>query len=141
MIHKIVIIANGAFALGFLLLGVYGSIVSDNMGGRQSAVLSVVAGFWIASIVIGLLFRRRVLVLLLSIPVIGFALLFAFILLFAPLAWGNSNLATAYGLQVVALGLILIQIAGILAVFSKRPSGDDRAHPRPELGSKASPAF
>ena len=120
MFLKVLVFFNGAFAAAFLLLGGYGAIAATNPGDSRTALLSLFAGLFVACIMPALRRQSRLAVVLLSLPVIGAAAFFAFILLFAPLAWGDANLPTTYLLQGCAVLLILVQLAGIVAVFSRR---------------------
>jgi hypothetical protein len=116
-------IVNGAIALSLFAVAVYVFFVSETTGNREEAGMVILAAHWFLGICGAFARRSRFWVTVASVPVITLCLLFAFILIFAPLGWGDENLPTARTLQIGALLLGAFQIWGLIAVFaSKRTS-------------------
>ncbi len=109
--------ANVAVAVIFVCMGLYGRLAAHTTGDQSDALVFVTAGMWFALISVGHAAGSRVLVTVTSVPAVIVGALYVFVLLFAPLAWGDSNAVTAYALQAVGLLLIVVQIAGLIAVF------------------------
>jgi hypothetical protein len=101
-------------------LSIFGMVHSKNVSDRQSAFFFLGFGalFWPVSY--GLWIRSRLLVTLISIPIIVVAGGAGFVLLFAPLAWSDSNIGTAYTLQFLSLFFAVLEIASLLNVFASQ---------------------
>jgi NADH:ubiquinone oxidoreductase subunit K len=96
--------------------------MSHNISDRNSALLYLGIGVSFCIVPYGLWIRSRVLVSLISIPLILMLGAVSFMLLFAPFAWGDSNIKTVYLLQLSSLFLAALQIGGLIDVFSARTS-------------------
>ena len=117
MRRRILLTANAAIGVIMISLSVFGLLQSKNMSDRQSAFLFLGFGALFCFVSYGLWMRSRLLVILSSVPIIVVAAVMSFILLFAPLAWGGSNIGTVYMLQFFSLSFVVLQIVSLVNAF------------------------
>ena len=118
MKRRVLLTANAAVGVIIICLSLLGLFQSNNVSDRQSAFLYLGFGALFCLVSYGLLIRSCLLVTLGSIPIIVVAAATSFILLFAPFAWGDSNLRTVYMLQAISLSFAGLQIVGLIDVFA-----------------------
>lgn len=115
--------ADAIIAALFLGFGLYYLIVSfESTGERDAAAIFVFAGFWMGVNAFAVYRRILSMVIAFSVPVVLVAAAFALVLVFAPLAWGPSNMPAVYVLQAIATLVTVIQIAAIAAVYASNRS-------------------
>lgn len=117
MRRRIQLTANAAIGVIIISLSVFGLLQSKNMSDRQSAFLFLGFGMLFCLVSYGLWMRSRLLIILSSVPIIVVSAVTSFILLFAPLAWGDSNIGTVYMLQFFSLSFIVLQIVSLVSAF------------------------
>ena len=118
MKRRILIAANAVVSVIIICLSGLGLFVSHNASDRNSALLYLGFGASFCVVSYSLWIRSRLLAALVSIPLILVLGMSSFMLLFAPLAWGDSNIRTVYLLQLTSLLLAVLQIVGLIDVFA-----------------------
>jgi NADH:ubiquinone oxidoreductase subunit K len=129
MKRTVLITANATVGVITISLSIFGLFHSTSVSDRQSALLLLGFGALFCVVAYGLWTRSRLLVTLSSVPIILIAAVASFILVFAPLAWGDSNIGTVYTLQFLSLSFAVLQIASLLHVFAAKHTnnGDKEA--------------
>jgi hypothetical protein len=79
-------------------------------------------GVWFLLMSAGFARKSRLADALTTIPTIAFAAIFCFVLLFAPLSWGDQGTPTAYLLQGISLLIIILEVLGLISVLTRQPS-------------------
>jgi hypothetical protein len=123
--HTTFTFLNAVVAMGFVSLSVHVFSTAAFTADRNDAVLYLGVATWFGLISFGHAIKNRALVAVTSAVVILASLCFMFLLLFAPLAWGDSNMPMIYMLQATLLLIIALQIAGLIALFAS--SGERKA--------------
>jgi len=118
MKQKVLLSANAAMGAIIICLSIFGLVQSTNVSDRYSALLPLGCGVLFCLVSYGLWIRSRLLVSLGSIPVIVVSVAASIILLFAPFAWGDSNIGTVYILQFISLSSAVLQVTSLRTVFA-----------------------
>jgi len=117
---RLLAITNAAIAALLFGFGVYTLVVAGGSVDADFGAVILLSSCWLAANSFAVFRRSLPMVLILAIPVVMVAALFVLMLLFAPLAWGDSNMPMVYLLQGTALFVAAIQIASIAAVVAAR---------------------
>lgn len=111
---------NGAIALAFGCMAAYVFFTARITADTHDATLFLGAAAWFGAIAYGFAVQNRPLVIVMALPVVIGAGVFACILLFAPLAWGDRNLPAIYLMQGGAVGILVLQVSGVFSLFTGR---------------------
>ena len=121
--RRIISWLNVAVAFAFAAVAMYGLTASGSHIDRE-AFGYIGVGIWFGLIASAVHAQSRIFVTLLSAPLMLALLVFMFILLFAPFAWGESNMGTVYVLWAGNILLLVLQLAGLMVVYSRNASGE-----------------
>lgn len=114
---------NGAIAVAFGCMAAYVFLNTRITVDTHDAMLFLGAAAWFGVIAWGFAVQSRPVVIVMALPVMLGAGVFAFILLFAPLAWGDRNMPIIYLMQGSAVGIIGLQVSGVIALFINSAAG------------------
>jgi hypothetical protein len=118
MKRRILITANAAVGVIIICLSFLGRLVSHSVADRHSALVFFGFGAWFCVVSYSLWIGSRLLATFTSAPLILVLGVASFMLLFAPFAWGDSNIGIVYLLQLTSLCLAVLQIVGLIDVFA-----------------------
>jgi hypothetical protein len=115
-----IVSANAAVALGFLVLAIMVLAKAGGSSAQGDAAMAAAAGAVHALLAFGVYARGKLLVYVVSIPLLIALCGLGVLLLFAPMAWGKSNEAAALLLQALVLLLAALQVANLVSVRGAR---------------------
>lgn len=118
--------ANAVVAVGIFIIGAFGLLSAESSSQTKEATGFFVVAAWFLVVATSFALKSRLLVVLTSVPVVLAGGILFFVLLFAGFSWGEQGILTARILQAISFVIVVLQILGLIAVFTSQRKRQDR---------------